>query len=139
MKPSTIQKRVRVLSTLGALGALYLTVSCLIHYVALPEPALPTDLAPKVGTIIHNARAGEKILVTQDRFETHGKFVQIEVTLEFTFLSGMTSKTFLLQERANLESEKLVPFGMIIIGFYSLERAEQGKKRKKPREIFHDS
>ena len=65
----------------AGLIALYFPVSVIVHTIVLPEPSIPSTLAPRSGTVITNPRAGERIDISRDRFETNGSLVEIEVTL----------------------------------------------------------
>ena len=67
-------------SLIGCL--VYFGGGALLHQVILPEPGpAPADY-PHTGQVIDNRFAGERIVITRSRHDTHGHAIQLHLTLE---------------------------------------------------------
>ena len=71
----------RAISKALILGSGYLFVSCLVHYIILPEALPDLEDYPKQGDVIFNQQAGERVEFTKDRFHGDPNVVIIEVDL----------------------------------------------------------
>ncbi len=87
----------------------YVALSCLTHYVLIPEPPPSADFFPRQGHVIVNSVAGETVRILKDCYSGDPSLVEIDVLLEPGrsvpmphIHIGMTEVFTALEEQTNL-------------------------------------